>query len=177
MCCLTWSSSSIRKKDQSQPSQGTSRVLQEHPAFTKWDFSPYQQTEALSEEGSALPHTPVGSQCGLSGPGITALTIPSVPNSSASAASAPGRTKRGSAADGALTRDKDALHKQTPLHTTAAPEHLECTSGWVHIWQHLPSLLPVSDQKQQLYQDTGKNQSTQDRTADTALGLERPFFN
>lgn len=40
---------------------------------------------------------------------------------------------------GALTRDEDALHKQTPLHTTAAPERLDCTSGWVHIWQHLLS--------------------------------------
>lgn len=48
---------------------------------------------------------------------------------------------------GALTREQDALHKQTSPRIAAAPEHLECTSGWVHIWQHLlfppsPPLLP-----------------------------------
>lgn len=60
MCCLIWSSSFIRKKkNQSQPSQGTCRDLQEYPAFTRGGFFPYQQTEALSKEGSALPHTPV----------------------------------------------------------------------------------------------------------------------
>lgn len=81
---------------------------------------------------------------------------------------------------GALTRDKDALHKQTPLHTTAALQHLERTSGWVHIWQRL--LSPPHCQGGSLKSETAaaqrqNNPKWSGQTAGTALGSGCPFLS
>lgn len=160
----------IRKKDHYQPSQGTCRATEfcfyqvgflslstdrspqqgglSSSTHTCWISAWIIRTWDLSTDYSQCPQQL--SKCSLS-----------------SWMNKEGINSRCCSFAGALTRGKDALHKQTPLHTTAALEHLECTSGWAHIWQHL--LSPPYCQGGSLKSETAavprqsKTQSCQDR--------------
>lgn len=168
----------IRKKDHYQPSQGTCRATElcfyqvgflslstdrspqqgglSSSTHTCWISAWIIRTWDLSTDYSQCPQQL--SKCSLS-----------------SWMNKEGISSRCCSFAGALTRGKDALHKQTPLHTTAALEHLECTSGSISS----PLLIAregVSNQKQQLYQDRVKPRVVR-TDCKHCPALRSPFLN
>lgn len=144
MCCLIWSSSFIRKK---KIKASLPRALAEICRNTQrlpGEVSFLINRQKPSARRAQLFHTHLSISVWISRSWDLSTDYSQCPQQLSKCSPCSRKNKEGISSRccsfaGALTRDEDALHKQTPLHTTAAPERVDCTSGWVHIWQHLLS--------------------------------------